>query len=493
MSNGIRHIEGLEVVALDGLWEAVAEAESEQKIHAALAYAGCKFIDEGRDFISGYSVSLAALGGTPVASRHETDESIKQRIEHFVSGSKMVMGSSAAFSYLNNGEKDIPALYKSVTELGHFSIAHTVQVNMLVAGISQGTELELSLQRDIVHLSKLTNARTKVQNSPPIVVRDPAHIPVMREVYDLIRDSSKQLRSGQSSPDALEAINALYPVNKATILMISGDLSNFRKLTSLRDDRGKERELRDVLNSIYEQLAILWPEIMITTEKPMETQEMEIPGMPNDYFAERLLETLDTADPIAAAFEAQAVSNVVGFDFANFQDVVPRALDEIRETKEAYAEEGPDARAHFGDETADIMFSLVNLARHAGLTDLESLENLAASAASQPALLLEETLPTIDDIGQRIIGVAELEGVVTQNTFLEKVHELFAGGVQDAMRIATAHGFEPSSLLTENVRKYLDRCKAIEQLAQSDGKQWSDLSANGEIVTYWKRAKSLLG
>ena len=53
----------------------------------------------------------------------------------------------------------------------------------------------------------------------------------------------------------------------------------------------------------------------------------------NDYFADRLLTKLYKADPVYAAFEAQDVSSDVGFDFDNFQDVVPRALDEIRETK----------------------------------------------------------------------------------------------------------------------------------------------------------------
>ena len=66
--------------------------------------------------------------------------------------------------------------------------------------------------------------------------------------------------------------------------------------------------------------------------------------MDNDYFADRLLSKLEVTDPIFAAYEAQDVSRDVGFDFANFQDVVPRALDEIRETKEAYEEEGSEGR-----------------------------------------------------------------------------------------------------------------------------------------------------
>lgn len=62
----------------------------------------------------------------------------------------------------------------------------------------------------------------------------------------------------------------------------------------------------------------------------------------------------------------------------------------------------------------------------------------------------------------------------------------------DTIRLAQAHGFDASTLLRENVRKYLIRCQAIEQLAEQDGKQWTDLADSNEIVAYWKKAKILL-
>jgi uncharacterized protein YabN with tetrapyrrole methylase and pyrophosphatase domain len=207
-----------------------------------------------------------------------------------------------------------------------------------------------------------------------------------------------------------------------------------------------------------------------------------------DYFAESLLVKLDAVDPIFAAYEAQDVSRNVGFDFADFQDVVPRALDEIRETKEALAEEGEEGRDHYGDEVADIMFSLVNLARHAGIGDLPTIADLGDNVPSDHTL---DPMAVIEGIGQRISEVAEAQQVQPAE-FEAAMTELFKTGMVDAIRLALAHNFDAESLLRENVRKYLVRCHAIEQLAAEDDKSWADLYANNEIITYWKRAKVLL-
>ncbi len=220
----------------------------------------------------------------------------------------------------------------------------------------------------------------------------------------------------------------------------------------------------------------------------MDIKSGEQAPMENDYFANELLGKLDSADPAIASFEAQAVSREVGFDFADFPDVVPRALDEIRETKEAFEEEGPDAREHFGDEVADIMFSLINLARHAGMDELPAFDALVESAReSQPESV--DTISAVDAIGYKIAEVAD-----TYNTddFMNNMGELYVKGMVEAIQIAVAHDFDPALILKENVRKYLVRCQAIEQLASDDGKQWADLSANNEIVAYWKKAKILL-
>lgn len=490
--NGLRSIDGVNVLPLDGMWRHISEVPADKKLSSLLEYSGCNFYDDARKFVGSHVVALAGVGGLPIAYEHDSDNEIQQRLQGRLDESRLMMGSAAAFSYLNIGEKPIDKLYETVAKLGHYSIAHTVQVNFVVAGISEAAELELNLQRDIVHLSKLTNARTRIQNQPPIVVRDPSHLLVIQRLYKEITKATEDLRTDETG-DTLEAVNGLYPVNKATALMVSGSLNNLRKLALLRDDNGKERELRDIANNFYEQLAILWPEIIKEDKEKttMETFKGERQPMNNDYFADGLLEKLDTADPIYAAYEAQAVSRDVGFDFADFQDVVPRALDEIRETKEAFEEEGPEGREHFGDELADIMFSLTNLARHAGITNLAPMDELI-NKDSRKHVSEDDTIDIVNSVGDKIAAIADVEKTDSNDEFVVKMNELLESGVADIAQLARVHGFDPTTLLRENVRKYLVRCQAIEQLAEQDGKQWADLAENNEIVAYWKKAKILL-
>lgn len=260
VESGVRMIDGVQVLPLDGLWETVGQVESSDKMRAALGYAGCTFYDEARNYVADSSVSLVGLGGAPIAHTSDNDEQISTRITQFTAGSRELMASSAAFSYLNNGEKTQEDLYNTVTNLGHFSIAHTVSLNILVAGISEGAEMELSLQRDLVHISKVTNARTTIQNDPPIVVRDAKYLDLARNVYETTTAAREEYGHTSNSDDA-EIVNSMFPVNKATLLMISADVSNLRKLAALRNDRGKEQELRDIADRLNTQLSLLWPEI----------------------------------------------------------------------------------------------------------------------------------------------------------------------------------------------------------------------------------------
>lgn len=258
---GIREIDGVQVLPLDGLWDHLQGVPNEMKLREALDYAGCDFHDQDKRFVLGHNVSLVGVGGVPIAEVTDTDDEISKSLEEKVRGTRHLMGSSAAFSYLNSGEKPVAELYDTVTRLGHFSIAHAVQVNLVVAGISEGTELELSLQRDLIHLSKLTNARTVVQNKPPVVVPEGIDPSLVQKLYDHTEEVASSLRQS-GDVDSLEYANGLFPVNKATLLMISGDLSNLRKIAALREDAGKERELRSVATSIFVLLNKLWPEIV---------------------------------------------------------------------------------------------------------------------------------------------------------------------------------------------------------------------------------------
>ena len=266
IESGVRTIQELKILPLDGLWDATSQVSQDQKMQAALSYAGCRFYDEDSRFVAEKSITIVGIGGQVLAHAKETDEEVTDRINEIRDSSRELMATSAAFSYLNRGEKSQDELYKTVTGLGHFSIAHTVSVNVVIAGISQATELELNLQRDLVHISKVTNARTSVQSRPPIVVPDERLLPFAQSLDSVTTELTKAARK-KNNPDELEMINGFFPVNKATLLMLSGDLSNFRKVVAIRDDKGKEKELRDVADVLKSQLRLLWPEIYKDKEK----------------------------------------------------------------------------------------------------------------------------------------------------------------------------------------------------------------------------------
>lgn len=259
--NGIREIDGVNILPLDGLWDHLQGFPGEEKLSEALAFAGCEFHDKDKKFVLGHTVSLAGIGGVPIAETIDSDDKIRRNIADKIRGTRLMMGSSAAFSYLNSGEKPVEELYDLVTRLGHLSIAHSVQVNLVIAGMSEGAELELNLQRDLVHISKLTNTRTVVQNKPPVVVPEGVDPILIQTLYDRTEEIALSIRR-LGDADSLEYANGLFPVNKATILMISGDLSNLRKVVDLRKDAGKEKELRSVATSIFGLLHTMWPEII---------------------------------------------------------------------------------------------------------------------------------------------------------------------------------------------------------------------------------------
>lgn len=204
---------------------------------------------------------------------------------------------------------------------------------------------------------------------------------------------------------------------------------------------------------------------------------------PNDYFAAGLLARLNRDNPYQAAFVAQDVSRQVGFDFNNIQDVLGRALDEVRETREAHEDwqrTGKVAdKEHLGDEIADLVFSTVNIVRHRGMP-ASAMPGLAPRKSGQTT--------TLDDALVRVTDGMNKAAKGPRGSVEREAKDILE--VCDAL--AGSFGFDLATLTRENVRKYLTRCDAIEKLAQRDGKTWADLARKGEIIKYWKQAKALL-
>lgn len=211
-------------------------------------------------------------------------------------------------------------------------------------------------------------------------------------------------------------------------------------------------------------------------------------GSNSDFFASELLATLAAKDPIFAAYEAQDVSRRVGFDFDSISTVLDRALDEVRETCEAYDHLATFGKEHLGDEIADIMFSLVNLIRHRNVEpdQLPALDELVQG----PTKVGASQSPDITSFTD--IAIGSMRQIADETITLDAALKCFTSATKACVGFAESLNFEADQIVRDNVQKYLARCAAIEDLAKHDSKDWSDLYRNGEIIAYWKRAKVTL-
>ena len=251
--DSIRQIDGMTpTISMEQLFSELGPVAKQDKLIAALGLAGCQSWDEEGRYIKGSSISLAGIGGLPVS---------KELLGTCRQDGKTIMATSAAMSYLNSGGKSLDDLYGTVTDKGHFSIAHTMTANLLVAGVSTAVENEFNSQRDVVHLSRVTVGRTSIQQRPPIITPTEDDYPVTRAITEF---TDHQLAGIQPSKlDDWERRNILYPSAKATLFLATASLRNFQKLVSQKNDGGKEAEYRTTLTQIEECLNTLWPELFI--------------------------------------------------------------------------------------------------------------------------------------------------------------------------------------------------------------------------------------
>jgi hypothetical protein len=297
-----------------------------------------EYHDEAHSIIKKPVSAIVALGSFPVEIGYiESSEGVGQNFAHnqsFVTHQtktlKMLghsvsindiksylartIGASAFMSYLNPKNASLETLAQKTLSLEHYSVLHTVQVSVLVCGLSCGVEHELSSQRDIVHLSRLTVAKTQAQQTPLLVLPEskaqyyPLYAQVKQSIEDMIalaRDkknhnntntntntdsnvnenvnastrtnkrpiarnrnpipihsSSTVANTGQPDENKTdwEALNLLFPAAKASAILITGSLKNMMKLIALKDAGGKEDELIDVLLNMEHTLSQVFPE-----------------------------------------------------------------------------------------------------------------------------------------------------------------------------------------------------------------------------------------
>lgn len=254
-----------DLISLGNVFDALAHVPTDQLLAEFLDATGVAWhaktdADDPR-LVSDFSVKIAALGGIPFVRMADGQFALKNtplqpfELRGYQSAIKSMMAYSGMMSYLNSGRLSVDEISAAMDSKGHGSVAHTVQVSLLVSGITTAVENEFNSQRDLVHLSRITVARTSVQSDPPIVVRDIGTLDAYRCVAK-VAAAERALLAG-SGRDFLETANQLFPAAKATAFIMTGTLRNLFKLTSCVSDEGKEREFRDVLMRVDRQLKSL--------------------------------------------------------------------------------------------------------------------------------------------------------------------------------------------------------------------------------------------
>lgn len=251
-----------DLISLGNVFDALAQVPSHRLLAEFLEATGVTWhkaanTDDPR-LVSEFSVKIASLGGIPFVRMADGQFALANTphqpfdLGGYQSAIKSMMAYSGMMSYLNSGRLSVDGVSAVMESKGHGSVAHTVQVSLLVSGVSMAVENEFNSQRDLVHLSRITVARASIQSDPPIVVRDINMLDAYRRVAK-VAAAERSLLPG-SGRDFLEAANQLFPAAKATAFIMTGTLRNLFKLTSSLSDDGKEREFRDVLARADRQL-----------------------------------------------------------------------------------------------------------------------------------------------------------------------------------------------------------------------------------------------
>lgn len=221
---------------------------SENKLSYIYQHLGGEYYDKEEKILKGAKACIVGVGGIPVEIKDDKlcffgnpveIEDIKKQL-------LKTMGLSATMSYLNPKNRELETIAQKTLDLGHKSIMHTVFLNILVVGHSIGVEHELSSQRDLMHLSRLTVADSRAQNSPCLTLLNGEQV----ELYKKVLDSTTRLIKGAEIPMTEETRNLLFPTAKSSMILLSGSLRNFEKLVALKETGGKEFEFCQILNDI---------------------------------------------------------------------------------------------------------------------------------------------------------------------------------------------------------------------------------------------------
>lgn len=264
---------GLRVLDQTAWWDGAREATTADKLRTLLQLGGASFYDAEGYFVKTPMVSLVAVGGLPLSISGSSlqlrlgELRVPVPLESIRSGLKSQMGMTAMFSYLNRRGLEPEEMWDVVQKLGHFSVGHTAHLSFVLAGHSCAVENEFNSQRDVVHLGRLTVARTRSQKDPPLVVQRPELLPVFQQLRSdaqatiLSKVADRPKKDNISIQDWQEALYIGWPAAKAHVAVLTGSLRSLQKLTASIDDDGKETEYRALLWQIAVACHLLLPDM----------------------------------------------------------------------------------------------------------------------------------------------------------------------------------------------------------------------------------------
>lgn len=274
----------LEEACID--WTEIFKGAQSEPVEKRLLYlikASGAELSVANDWVLKPSVKLWTLGGLPLTKLIKKGFSI----EEVMAQTEATMGTAGSMSYLSFPQGTPEGAYDTIVrQHGHTSVAHTVQVSLVLAGLSCIVENELNSQRDLVHLARITEARAECQKNPPMVLMHPELEPFLTSI---VKHTKEQIQQASEALDALktaeskdvapqaipnpvghealskrdhfELLHAMFPATKATVVVMTGSLRSIQKLLQAKEDPGKEREYRQLLGLIQQRLAPLWPDL----------------------------------------------------------------------------------------------------------------------------------------------------------------------------------------------------------------------------------------
>lgn len=249
--------EGVRYLDQAALWTALRGVDHADRLGEIIRHSGGVFHSGHPRLLTTPVVMVRSFGGMPIVIGPDGVPCVGTRafpLGAAIDAARTTMGCAGMDAYLNPNDRDAGKMHEVLVKAhGVPSTAHLPSLGIFVAGLSLKAELELNCQRDVVHLSRLTSARTSAQDRPPVLVEKAAHIPIVKQVLNVIPQTDTADR---------EAFNSLFPLAKCSLLGISGSLKSLLKIGALADDEGKEREVRRICDEIRIIVLTLFPEFL---------------------------------------------------------------------------------------------------------------------------------------------------------------------------------------------------------------------------------------